>query len=194
MLELALSLFDYLIKFLEKREANIDEYFSLYIQPAYDVAEKVFADYWELLHSIRRMILIGNNIDELINFLEDGRTKYQPLRIRLRTEIKERFKYEYLTELPLFERGILGILMGGVAPFNDERRNYTVYIHGEHTLLDLTRVFHSYYKEGEKRENYLRTIDEQMNALEAAWNDVVKGYAEYKLIVVPSLSKPKKKS
>jgi len=41
MLELALSLFDYMIKLIERREGNIDEYFEIYIKPAYEIGENV---------------------------------------------------------------------------------------------------------------------------------------------------------
>jgi hypothetical protein len=193
MLELALKLFDYAIKFLENRGATIDEYFNLYIQPTYEIAEKVFSDYWELLHVTKKIIKNENDLNKLIDFLEQGRIKYQPLRIRLRAEIKERYQYGELADLPPFEKGVLGILMGSVAPFNDETRNYTVYLTGEHTLLDLCRTFNSYYGEGKGKESYLQTIDKQIIALETAWHDVTTGYAQYKAVVSPTPAKLKEK-
>jgi len=197
MIELAFTLTDYLIKFFQKREDNADEYFERYISPDYEAAEKVYSDYLSIMNEIKKKIEQHENPLEIIKFLEEGRLKYLPIRMRLRAEITSRFEYVYygdgvrytnLDKLPDFERGILGILMGGLAPFEDKSSISTPY-YNSHALLDVLYRFSSFVISGQTDErNLIYTIDEQISALNRAWSDVVKGYAEYKKIVVPTPS------
>jgi hypothetical protein len=194
MIELALSLTDYLLKLLQKREDNIDEYFEQYIMPAFAAAEDVYKNYLGLLTKIRRKIEQNEHPLEIIEFLEEGRLEYLPVRMRLRAEILSRFDYVYESDgsqytnfdkLPRFERGILGILMGGLAPFEDKSFNNTPY-YQNHTLLDVLYRFSSYVSGQTDERNFLYAINEQIQALNNAWQDVVTGYSEYKLKVVPT--------
>lgn len=228
MLEIALSLFDYLIKLVEKREGNIDEYFAVYVKPAFEISEKVFSDYLSLLHAVKRKIQLGSRKREIIEFLEDGRVKYLPLRRQIYAEANSRWKWnqrDSFDKLPKFEKGLLGILMGGLSPFEageiDEHRRYaysTPYT-GGHTLLDVLISIEDMshlseaYKTGlltkeryEKLKNrkydeeitesnksrYNFILDEQIAALEAAWQDVVEGYSEYKSLVAIKPTQVKK--
>lgn len=211
MVELALTLMDYLIKFLQKREDNLDEYFENYVQPAYNAAELVYADYLSLFQIIKNKIEQDEQPIELIKFLEEGRIKYLPIRTRIRAEIFGRYESEFnhrdarssliydginreiptWNSLPEFERGILGILMGGLSPFEDAHHISTPYSYGSHTLLDILYAFSSYAIKGEKKERYLRVINKQLSALKAAWEDVVSGYVKYKILVTPMPAKIK---
>jgi hypothetical protein len=94
--------------------------------------------------------------------------------------------YTDLDKLPDFERGILGILMGGLAPFEDGANVSTPY-YFHHTLLDLLYRFESYaFPYPRDQGDFTHIINEQISALNSAWKDVVKGYAEYKKSVVPT--------
>jgi hypothetical protein len=227
MLEIALSLFDYFIKLVEKKEGNIDEYFDIYVKPAFEIAQNIFSDYTTLLHTVKKKIQKGSNKRDIIEFLEDGRIKYLPLRRQLYVEVQDRWNNGHdFDRLPKFEKGLLGILMGGLSPFEygdyDERYHrysYHTPYNGGHTLLDLIisiremRQLVEIQREGaitrdeyEKRKKekydekitqankdyYIAIVDRQINALEAAWQDVVEGYSEYKTMVAVKPAKVKK--
>ncbi len=189
MIELALSMIDYLVRFFQERENNVDEFFERYVSPAYEAAEEVFNDYSMLLTEVKKKIESLDDPKDLIQFLEQGRVKYLAVRMRLRAEISSRFGPD-MYKLPDFERGILGILMGGLATFEDERFNVTPYdtlpYRGSHTLLDLLYRLSSLSSIGATRSDYLGIVNRQMQVLNEAWSDVVKGYAQYKKLVAPT--------
>ena len=143
MIDLALTLADYLIKFLQKRDDTADEYFERYVTPAYEAAETVFSDYLTILTTLRERIIQREKPEELMNFLESERNRYLSRRMRLRAEIASRFNATRpMEELPMFEKGILGILLGGVATFGQEHRvNNPYFGYGNHTLLTLLSNF-----------------------------------------------------
>lgn len=214
MIELSLTLMDYFIKLLQKRDDNIDEYFEKYVQPAYEAAELVYSDYLQLMHTIKSKINQNVSPIDLINFLEEGRIKYLPIRARIRAEIMGRYKdafppdkditysvAEYYRNprdsvkwenLPDFERGIIGVLMGGLSPFEDAHRIYTPYLRGNHTLLDLLYAFSTYAINDAGENRYSRVINSQLRALEIAWKDVVTGYTKYKILAAPKPAKMKR--
>lgn len=207
MFELGISLIEYLLKFLEKRDENLDEFYERYVDPTYRTAESVFSDYLNMFQTVRDKIEQNDPIEEIIDYLEHSRNKYLPVRMMLRSEVfrrafdrryfdnREVFTDEALYEkLQLFEKGILGIMMGGLAPLEDmEEHQHSPYILGRHTLLNLLYRFNGYVSQGDSRERYLEAVDWQINALKLAWEDVVNGYAEYKVLVTPTPSTLKKR-
>src|SRR5574339_282215 len=107
MLDVAFSLFDYFIKWTEKKEGNLDEYFEIYVKPAYETAEKVFSDFLDVHHNLKKKVWADAPLEELIRFLEDGRVKYLPLRRRLYAEVESRWGPDFDVEtLPPFEKGL----------------------------------------------------------------------------------------
>jgi len=173
--------------------------------------QKVFSDYLNILHTVKKKIRKGSQKRDVIEYLEDGRIRYLPLRRQLYAEVKLRWELnaEYIRNLPKFEKGLLGILMGGLSPFATEYKYRTPY-HSGHTLLDLImrlRDAHLFTKEdyeehkkklyGDKftkfdKEVYCGLVDEQIKAIEHAWQDVVDGYAEYKAMVAAKPLRVKK--
>jgi hypothetical protein len=211
MIELGFSLLDYLIKLLERKEDNVDEYFDIYIQPAMEISENVFVDYLGLLHTVKKQIKPGVRKAEIIQILEDGRLKYLPLRRRIYAEVNSRRPKEAVfSNLPRFEKGILGLLMGGLATFETSPKFSTPYGRG-HTLLDLILRLHVHYSDatseeyellknersGEilsesEAERYIMEVLYQIHCLESAFQDVVEGYSQYKALVVTKPARIKK--
>src|SRR5687767_15024997 len=208
MLEVALKLFDYLLQLLDKKEGHKDEYFDRYIEPMYKLAEDIYYDYLEIFTRISVKIQERTSLEELIKYLEEGRKRYLPLRMKLRAEINQRFPKVNITEssgrfltgavevafegLSPFEKGILGILMGGIAPFEQGDNTISPY-GGSHTLLDLMYKFTTYSVNDMPESRYQIIIDDQRRVLEHAWADVVAGYAVYEALARPKLKSPKSK-
>ena len=157
----------------------------------YSEAEQIYTDYRDLLHSIQRMFEKGEELGVIVRFLEDGRMKNHALRDKIRAVIR-RYPLDD-TEITAFERGIMGLLSGGIQPYDPG----PFYLHpysngidrafghkgGEHTLLDLLRRFSQ--PEGPSREKCLNDVKRQVETLDRAWHDVVKGFAHYESTAHP---------
>jgi hypothetical protein len=199
-----LKLIDYFVKLVDRRHESKRRYFERYAKPAFEAAQIVFEDYLKLLHSIKRKVETGKDIEEIIRYLEDGRIKYLPLRMKLRAAIFPKLleasesRYSFDTDaarptprwlntegLSLFERGIAGVMRGGLAPFED---GYFFLDHysemarelsggGRHTVLDLLYIMSDSSIE-DRRGNVIERVNDQIKAIMLAWEDVVTGYAE----------------
>jgi hypothetical protein len=130
MLDIAFSLFDYFIRWTDKNEGNLDEYFEIYVKPAYETAEKVFSDFLDLLHNLKKKVWIDAPLEELISFLEDGRVKHLPLRRQLYAEVENRWGPDFdVNMLPRFEKGLIRLLIGNLSAFDltaDTHRHFEV--------------------------------------------------------------------
>ena len=199
-----LKLIDYFVKLIDRRGESKGQYFEQFVKPAFKAAQTVFEDYLNLLHSIKRKIETGNDIEEIIRYLEDGRIKYLPLRMKLRATIYPRLlnasesrgpmiadaarptpRWLGTEGLTVFERGIAGVMRGGLAPFEDGYFFLDKYSEmarelsggGQHTVLDLLYIMSNSSIE-DRRSDVIRRVDDQIRAIEMAREDVVTGYTE----------------
>lgn len=81
-------------------------------------------------------------------------------------------------EEDLFHKGIWGVLKGGLSAYEEGHTPMREYGWGDHTVLDLLYKW-SQEPVSENRERYLHNAREQLRAIQAAWNDAVKGYYVY---------------
>ena len=158
MLDVAFSLFDYFIKWTEKKDGNLDEYFELYVKPAYETAEKVFSDFLDLLHNLKKKVWMDAPLEELVTFLEDGRVKYLPLRRHLYAEVENRWGPAFdIDTLPRFEKGLIRLLIGNLSAF--EFDGHDVYTMGNLSVYDKGPY---YFREGPPKhlfpEEYRHTL------------------------------------
>lgn len=221
MLEIGFKLVDYLVKVIEMREGSLDEYFESYVQPAYEMAEKIYVDYLNIFNTLLEKIKKREDFVALINYLQGERIRNQPLRAKLRAEIQVRFlepkyqssandleaEYKY-DSLGKFEKGAVGLLLGGISSFSDLSHQRTPYL-TQHTLLDVLNYMNSAqaipwseenqhinqrgkqitisrHGNSKRDDKLIEIVNEQIEALNKAWKDVVEGYAAYKVMAVPT--------
>lgn len=188
MLDQILKLIDYLLKLSKKRSETAGKYFEDYVAPTFGASQIVFEDYLNLLYEVKRKVENGVERSEIARFLEDGRIKYLAVRIKLRAIIAQ-YNMEHEQgdrlhkirrhALPKFESGILGLLRGGLATFENTPHDRNPYRVFGHTLLDVLYHFNSFDGDEEFWQRAMRDmIEDQLQALEAAWRDIADGYAE----------------
>ena len=199
MLELLLKLIEQLTKLVGVREKNRQEYFKGYVQPTYEAAEAIYKDYRTLLRKLRKMLLLDQNTKPIIDFLEERREELLPIRDRLRALVVQRSKEGRVTR---FEAGLLG-MMTGVATDTNQTYFDTVFYdedHGSieqgpggHTILDILRKLKEWdiLDVSERREMIMGVVDNKIEVVERAWQNVVKGYAELQASALPGVKVPK---
>ena len=197
MIEPGVKLIEMLIELFDRKHIKKEKFFKDYVQPTYQLAEKVYGDYLKLFENVKRKLKDEDSIENIIRFLEEGRVNYLPVRAKLRAILR---RYDecpeeempqmviplvppfrkFRRELPRFERGILGILRGGLASLEDiPRVDLTPYgDRDNHTLLDVLYHF-SEESVTKNRSGYLRLVEEQVDALKKAWEDVVEGFVQH---------------
>ena len=192
MIDLALELFDYLIKLAESRDSKSRQRFDSVVKPAFEAAEIIYKDYLSILLEVRRMLDQRSRMSDVIRFLEDRRIQYKPVRMRLSNylefsgvfsgetsggELKQR-EAELAMNLPEFERGILGLLRGGIE-ITDKGGSLRAYAVGKHTILDLISRLGWIEPTNDEFYGYALTDVRQMEkVLEDAFRLVVAGYAK----------------
>jgi hypothetical protein len=83
-------------------------------------------------------------------------------------------------EYRVFVRGLWGVMKGGVSLVEDGHTQLWEYGMGDHTVLDLMRIFSRDRSINDHREQYIRNAQQQLTAIESAWKDTTKGYIKLK--------------
>jgi len=134
-----------LFDFLFRRESEVKipsagdcaEYYAEILTPVYNEAKTVFADYLATLKGLQSAIAANEPVAQVIDRIERGRNTHLESRIRLRGALSTRLGETY-SQRSTFERGLWGLLRGGMATYEDGRVNLEPYAHGNrHTLLDI---------------------------------------------------------
>jgi hypothetical protein len=86
MLEVAVSVVDRLIQLATVRERNKEKYFNNFVEPLYKDAEQVARDYMALFSELTHRLEKAENTGSVIDWLEERRTTFQPLRMKMRVD------------------------------------------------------------------------------------------------------------
>lgn len=194
MVELLLKLIEQLTKLVDIREKNRREYFHLYVQPTYDTAEAIYRDYRSLLHELREMVDHAGDSEPIIGFLQERREELLPARDRLRALVAHRVQEGRGTR---FEAGVLGLMTGAVTGVDMPYFHTVSYGEvdgsirsqpGRHTVLDILQRLKSRddHDFSSGRQRLRRAVDSKMDAIEQAWQNVVRGYADLHASTLPA--------
>jgi hypothetical protein len=191
MIDLALELFSYLIKLAETRDSRNRKHFDAIVTPAFEAAEVIYKDYLSILLEVKRMLEKRSRIADVIKFLEERRIQFKPLRMRLADYLEANGVFSGKTygdleqndlilenSLPEFERGILGLLRGGIE-ITDKGGSGRAYAVNKHTILDL--ISNLGFFEPAKDEYYdfaLKVVRHTEAALEQSFRLVLSGYTK----------------
>jgi hypothetical protein len=180
----AVSIIDRLIQLATVRERNREKYFNNFIEPLYVDGEQIAKDYLSLLAELIHRIGQARDCREIAEWLEAKRTTLQPLRVKVRALIEDGFlaseDKRRNKSLALFRKGLWGIMKGGVSAVEDRRALTREYGFGDHTVLDLLHQARVAIVDPRSRDFLARQAQRQQQAIEAAWQDVAKAYAELK--------------
>jgi len=88
--------------------------------------------------------------------------------------------------LVLFTKGLWGLMKGGVSAVEDRRALTQEYGFGDHTVLDPLRQARITMLDPRSRGALMRQAKRQQEAIEAAWQDVAKAYAEIRHTCLPN--------
>ncbi len=195
MVDLLLKLFEYLIKHSEIREKNRDKYIERYVDPIYEHAEAIYCDYSKLLRELKKKLQRAKKVGSLLRYLEERHMENFTVRTKTRALLRKRMERHAITR---FERGIWGLMFGSVSFFD---YGYTSFgpmdddIMPEHTVLDLMERLICQGKSNinsDDRRLSLDFIQSQIRGIDAAWREVVAGYAELKNETIPENNIPTK--
>jgi hypothetical protein len=190
----ALSIIDRLIQLLTLKERNREKFFNNFIEPLYRDAEPVAKDYMGLLAELSHRLERAESTDDLIPWLEERRTSYQAVRMKIRALLEnplfaEKPPVNEPTPLLRFTTGIWALMRGGtslVDSFSDGGGYVRMAEYGyfNHTVLSLLEQMRDVSGvdaiEKSRKEDLLRRVKRQQLVIESAWDDVVRGYAELK--------------
>jgi hypothetical protein len=152
MIELSLTLVDYMFKLADKRSLKRRNRYATLIKPAFDAAETIYKDYLAIATKVHQMAEDRRPFRDIERFLEDRRTEFKPLRMKLRVFVeREDFaegfslddssprRYELLSESQSdFEKGVFGLLHSGIQTVEVDG-SLRKYIRGGHTILDMVQ-------------------------------------------------------
>jgi hypothetical protein len=182
MLELGVSIVDRLVQLLALRERNRKEYFHEFIDPLYKDAEVIVNDYFRLFGELIVRLKGADSADEVIDWIEQRRQDMRSVRIKVRELLKDASfsAGKVPEEYRVFARGLWGVMKGGASLVEDGHAQLWEYGMGDHTVLDLMRIFSRNSSIDDHRERYIRNARQQLSALESAWKDTTKGYSKLK--------------
>jgi hypothetical protein len=110
----------------------------------------------------------------------------QPLRIKVRALIEDGFMEREpkgrRTALKLFKKGLWGLMKGGASAAEGGHALTWEYGFGDHTVLDLLVHARMSVLDQQYRDRLARQAHGQREAIERAWQDVTKAYAEIRSI------------
>jgi len=177
MLDAGISILDRLIQLLSTKEINDEKYFNNFIEPMYQDAETIVKDYISLFTELIERLKKDEDVIEVITWIEKRRMDFLPIRMKVRALLTEK---NYNVEIAsTFQKGIMGLMKGGLSFIEKGHAQVREYGMGDHTVLDL--LYHctdmpvSY-----NREKFIHNANRQLKCIQLAWEDVVKGYAELK--------------
>jgi len=138
------------------------------------------------------MIIRDRKSKPIIDFLEKRREEFLPVRDRVRALVAQRIVEGRGTR---FEAGVLGVMTGAVTAtdrpyFNSifyEQNGSIVQWRIGHTVLDILKELKAGHIRdfSSSRQRLLKSVDQKMDAIERAWDNVVGGYAELQGCALP---------
>jgi hypothetical protein len=81
--------------------------------------------------------------------------------------------------LDKFQRGVWGLMKGGLSLVEEGHADLCEYGMGDHTVLDLLYAW-SEKPVSSHRDRYISNANQQLSAMQRAWQDVVEAYAALK--------------
>lgn len=178
MLDLLLKLLDYLRDLVKERTEVDARVFDRLVTPAFEVAEKVVQNYFQIFDGICAMAKDGATEEEIIRYLESGRTEFLPARIRLRTMVNP-YRPAYFDQTiqneHRFVAGLRGVLCGGLSTY-EERQWAGDYARTGHTILDILYQLHRRRGHAPLPELVCDLANRQRAAVADAWQDMVTAY------------------
>lgn len=186
MASAALSIVDRLIQLATVREKNREKYFKAFIEPLYIDGEQIARDFMSLMAELIHRIRQAKDSNEIVQWLEERRTVYQPLRIKVRALIEDRFMAKENGKesdaMALFKMGLWGLMKGGASWAENGHALTGEYGYGDHTVLDLLHRIDKPDLPKEWRRVLTRHAVKQQKAMELAWRDVARAYADLRHI------------
>lgn len=177
MADLSLVIIDKFIEILTVKEKNKEKYFNNFIEPMFKDAEIIVKDYMELFIELIEKLEKDEETDEIIKWIEKRRYSLLPARTKVRALLKE--KNYNLNFTDNFQKGIWGLMKGGVSFIETGHAKLQEYDMGTHTILDiLTGISSGHFINN--KEFKIGIAKKQLRAIELAWQDVSKGYAKIK--------------
>jgi len=184
MATVAISIVDRLIQLATVREKNREKYFRNFIEPLYLDGEVIAKDFLALMAELIHRIRQADKPREVVEWLEERRAAFQPLRVKVRALIEERFMVggdrRESDAVVLFKNGLWGLMRGGASWAEDGHALTGDYGFGDHTVLDLLRRARNLHLQTDWRQVLTTHAVRQQRAMELAWKDVAKGYAMLK--------------
>ncbi|MGO9094077.1 MAG: hypothetical protein ACLQGV_02545 [Bryobacteraceae bacterium] len=182
MVDIGLSIVDRLIQLLTVRERNREKYFQEFIEPLYKDAEGIVNDYVVLFGELIELLKTADSTEEVVAWIEQRRLKMLPLRIKVRALLQNNtVDPDKVPEAyQLFVQGLWGVMKGGVSLVEDGHTPMREYGWGDHTVLDLLKIFSQMSPASRYRERYISNARRQLLAIETAWKDAANGYAVLK--------------
>jgi hypothetical protein len=169
-----LDLAEWLVKLAKAERDRKKLVFEVYVQPMHASAKLVYGDYLRLLTRVAQKLEAGEELRGIRAQLEEARLENKPERDSVRAILRER--QVALSEMTRFEKGVWGLLQGGLSGFVRDR-DYDLGLYGhysQHTLLDLLDRL----GQSKSASAVLSAVRQQIAYLERAWRDVLGGYAE----------------
>ena len=150
MIELSLTLVDYMFKLVDKRLLRRRNRYATLIKPAFDAAETIHKDYLAIIRKVHQMAEDRRPLIEIQRFLDDRLTEFNPLRMEVRIFVERDdfaegpsfddgspYRYSILSEsLSDFEKGVFGLLHGGIETVDASGRSRICARNGR-TLLEM---------------------------------------------------------
>jgi hypothetical protein len=178
------GLLDRLIQLSSIRERNGEKYFHSFIDPLYRDAEQVARDYMLLFAELVHRLSEAEHPDEVIEWLEERRTAFQPVRMKIRAFLDVPSTYDISDPTQRLVKGLWGLMKGTIS-FLEEGHGLTrEYGFGGHTVLDMMKRLKNQPMSAGNRERFIDHARGQQMAIERAWEDVVRGYAKIKIEVL----------
>lgn len=172
--EVGLRLLDKFIELLNVRREGKQDYFDAVVEPMFEDAELIAKDYIALFGELITRLKEGHEVLEVIRWIEERRLELLPVRIKVRALMEEG---GVEPSVDRFEQGILGLLKGGISLIEVGHAPLKEYGFGNHTVLDILKRCSNEPLEG-RRGLFLRLATAQLNCIQSAWKDAVKGYGE----------------
>jgi len=180
LIDTALKVIDRLVELGKLPERNRKKYLDETVQPLYDDAEVVVSDYIGLFRDLIRRLKEGQNIQEIIDWLELRRLEIMPVRIKLRSYLENMDDPKFHTNEPMdrFKAGIWRLMRGGISLVELGHIDFPEYgLSMRHTVLDLLHLYGNRDLPG-GREFYIKAAQDQLSCIERAWAEVTTGYVQ----------------
>lgn len=181
----ALSLIDRLIQLSTVRERNREKYFTTFIEPLFRDGELIAKDYMLLLAELGRRISDADEARDIVAWLEARRVENKALREKvrelLRDGLPERSRIHKNESVALFKKGLWGLMKGAASVVEDGHALTWEYGFEDHTVLDILHHARTAVLDDKARERLIRVTEHQKAAIEGAWRDVAKAYAQLKI-------------